>query len=111
MTRYRQTMAEAMEQVHLSEKEINKLRNGVKVLGNALPNRAVAQQMADKANKEMGHDADVYQSPFNNRFYVRIKEDVNEDKGFTDQQIKMAYGVANDKRYKGGNMTGAAKAI
>jgi len=111
MTRYRQTMAEAMEMVHLSEKEINKLRNGVKVLGNALPNRAVAQQMADKANKEMGHDADVYQSPFNNRFYVRIKEDVNEDKGFTDQQIKMAYGIANDKRYKGGNMTGAVSAI
>ena len=30
---------------------------------------------------------------------------------FTSQQIKMAYGVANDKRYKGGNYTGAVKAI
>ena len=30
---------------------------------------------------------------------------------YTTQQIKMAYGVANDKRYKGGNMTGAVKAI
>ena len=175
-------MAEALEKVQLSEKEITKLRNGVKVLGNALPNRAVAQQMADKANKEMGHNADVYQSPFNNRFYVRIKEDINEaddheismargeleaisdkalklssilqgktdkdnieawvqskitkakdyinsvadymeynpenaneetitEKSFTSQQIKMAYGVANDKRYKAGNYSGAVAAI
>ena len=168
------------EEVYLSEKEITKLKNGVKVLGNALPNRMVAQKAADKANREMGHNADVYQSPFNNRFYVRIKEDINEAddheismargeleaisdkalklssilqgktdkdnieawvqskitkakdyinsvadymeynpdmaneetlKEFTTQQIKMAYGVANDKRYKGGNYSGAVKAI
>src|SRR5210317_706 len=100
MTNYRQTMAEAMEKVHLSEKEINKLRNGVKVLGNALPNRALAQQMADKANKEMGHNADVYQSPFNNRFYVRIKEDINEA---DDHKISMARGeleAISDKALK-----------
>ena len=30
---------------------------------------------------------------------------------YTTQQIKMAYGVANDKRYKGGNYSGAVKAI
>ena len=30
---------------------------------------------------------------------------------YTTQQIKMAYGVANDKRYKGGNYSGAIKAI
>jgi len=89
MTRYRQTMTEALQQVQLSEKEIHKLKNGVKVLGNALPNRAMAQKAADKANKEMGHDADVYQSPFNNRFYVRIKEDVKESE---DHEISMARG-------------------
>ena len=98
--RYRQSMAEAMEKVHLSEKEISKLRNGVKVLGNALPNRALAQKMADKANKEMGHDADVYQSPFNNRFYVRIKEEkLNEQ----DHEISMARGeleAISDKALK-----------
>ena len=98
--RYRQSMTEAMEKVHLSEKEISKLRNGVKVLGNALPNRALAQKMADKANKEMGHDADVYQSPFNNRFYVRIKEEkLNEQ----DHEISMARGeleAISDKALK-----------
>ena len=34
-----------------------------------------------------------------------------EEAKFTDKQIKMAYGVANDKRYKGGNYSGAVKAI
>ena len=75
MSRYRKTFTEAMQEVSLSEKQITKLKNGVKVLGNALPNKALAQKAADKANKEMGHDADVYQSAFNNRFYVRIKEE------------------------------------
>ena len=37
------------------------------------------------------------------------KEDVTE--GFSPKQIKMAIGVASDKRYAGGNMTGAVKAI
>src|SRR6056300_1010065 len=180
MSRYRQTMAEAYKQVMLSESTITKLKNGVKVLGNPLPNKALAQKMADKANREMGHNADVYQSPFNNRFYVRIKEDIKEaddheismargeleaiaDKAlklssilqgksdednieawvqskitkakdyinsvadymeynpdnaneetileFTSQQIKMAYGILNDPRYKQGNYDGAVKAI
>jgi hypothetical protein len=30
---------------------------------------------------------------------------------FTTQQIKQAYGIANDKRYKGGNYSGAVSAI
>src|SRR5210317_1166029 len=183
MTRYRKTFRAALEEVYLSEKEISKLKNGVKVLGNALPNRMIAQKAADKANKEMGVDADVYQSPFNNRFYVRIKEEniseqekdheismargeleaiadkaiklssmlqgksddgnpleawvqskitkakdyinsvsdymeynpenANEETilEFTSQQIKMAYGILNDPRYKQGNYDGAVKAI
>lgn len=38
-------------------------------------------------------------------------DEVNEAVKFTDKQIKMAYGVANDKRYKGGNYSGAVRAI
>jgi hypothetical protein len=30
---------------------------------------------------------------------------------FTEKQIKMAYGIINDKRYKGGNMTAATRKI
>ena len=46
-----------------------------------------------------------------------IRERVNQLKAsalgeaFTSQQIKQAYGIANDPRYKGGNYDGAVKAI
>ena len=39
------------------------------------------------------------------------RDPVNEDKGFSTQQIKMAYGVLNDPRYKQGNYSGAVNAI
>ena len=45
------------------------------------------------------------------------KEDAKElktdlqDAGYDEKQIKMAYGILNDPRYKQGNMTGALKAI
>jgi len=39
-----------------------------------------------------------------------LKNLLNEAE-FTDKQIKMAYGVLNDPRYKGGNLTGATEAI
>src|SRR5210317_1168360 len=102
MSRYRKTFTEALQEVSLSEKQITKLKNGVKVLGNALPNKALAQKAADKANKEMGHDADVYQSPFNNRFYVRIKEE-NISEQEKDHEISMARGeleAISDKALK-----------
>ena len=38
-------------------------------------------------------------------------EEAQDNMGFTDKQIKMAYGVLNDPRYKGGNYTGAAATI
>ena len=100
MSRYRKTFTEALQEVSLSEKQITKLKNGVKVLGNALPNKALAQNAANKANKEMGHDADVYQSPFNNRFYVRIKEENLNEK---DHEVSMARGeleAISDKALK-----------
>src|SRR6056300_2109334 len=40
---------------------------------------------------------------------VAVKEETLVE--FTTKQIKMAYGVANDKRYKGGNYSGAVAAI
>ena len=43
----------------------------------------------------------------------RTEEDTQEkdNQGFTDKEIKMAYGVLNDPRYKGGNYTGAVEVI
>ena len=39
------------------------------------------------------------------------RDPVKEDKGFSSKQIKMAYGVLNDPRYKQGNYSGAVRAI
>ena len=39
------------------------------------------------------------------------RDPINEDKGFSSQQIKQAYGVLNDPRYKQGNYSGAVNAI
>ena len=39
------------------------------------------------------------------------RDPVKEDRGFSSQQIKMAYGILNDPRYRGGNYSGAFKAI
>ena len=41
--------------------------------------------------------------------YTHEKPDVKED--FSPKEIKMAIGIASDPRYKGGNMTGAVRAI
>ena len=48
-------------------------------------------------------------SAFEQKSWEQVQEETLEE--FTSQQIKMAYGIANDKRYKGGNMTGAVSAI
>ena len=47
----------------------------------------------------------------NNRRMTGLAEEEHDNKGFTDKEIKMAYGIANDPRYKDGNMSGAIKAI
>lgn len=44
----------------------------------------------------------------NNPFNLTEKEEIVE---YTDKEVKMAVGIAADPRYKGGNMTGAVKAI
>jgi len=42
----------------------------------------------------------------------KTDEDADKDNmGFSDKEIKMAFGVLNDKRFKGGNYTGAVEVI
>jgi len=40
-----------------------------------------------------------------------LKEEVDEAMKFSDKQIKMAYGIINDPRYKSGNMTAIVNKI
>lgn len=42
---------------------------------------------------------------------LRKSEYEREDGEFTEKQIKMAFGILNDPRYKGGNLTAAIEAI
>jgi len=52
-----------------------KLRNGTKVLDKVYPNMTMARNAASSLmTQHKGVKADGYQSPFNNRFYVRIRE-------------------------------------
>ena len=64
----------------------------------------ISQQMADKAKKDniSSSDKDKLGKLHN------MMKNANEA---TDKEVKMAKGVAFDKRYKGGNYTGAAKTI
>lgn len=60
------------------------------------------QQMSDKAKKDNMSQSDKDKL---GKLSAMMKKEA------TDKEIKMAKGVAFDKRYKGGNYTGAAKTI
>jgi len=64
----------------------------------------ISQQMADKAKRDniSSSDKDKLGKLHN------MMKNANEA---TDKEVRMAKGVAFDKRYKGGNYTGAAKTI
>ena len=70
------------------------------------PNEGSSLQFEDMddADKVM---AELKKAKF--KFKVYERESVQE--GFSPKQIKMAIGVASDKRYAGGNMSGAVKVI
>jgi|13_taG_2_1085334.scaffolds.fasta_scaffold02748_7 hypothetical protein len=60
-------------------------------------------------NKE---DADKYAIDNHDKIMATAKkEEVELDEGYSAKQIKMAIGIASDKRYAGGNYSGAVKAI
>jgi hypothetical protein len=59
-----------------TKEETTKLRNGTKVLDKVFPNMTMARNAASAyMQQNKGKKADGYQSPFNNRFYVRLKEE------------------------------------
>ena len=79
---------------------VHAMQKGEKVKGASPELKAVAKDMKKSDTKD-----------FAKTKHKGLPDHVKEDQGFSDKQIKMAYGVANDKRYKGGNMTGAVAAI
>ena len=74
-------------------------RNGLIIKG--VP-KDKQQGLLNKIRKEVG------------MYNIATKDEeveLDEKKHFSSQQIRQAYGIANDKRYKGGNLTGAVAAI
>jgi hypothetical protein len=80
-------------------------------------------EILDKLKKDIKQGWGATKAQFKDPFNMNAakdyldKEDAKElktdlqDAGYDEKQIKMAYGILNDPRYKQGNMTGALKAI
>lgn len=89
----------------------NKLYTGGHQPFNMQPNEGSSLQFEDMddADKVM---AQLKKARFKFKVYEResVQEETIEE-GFSAKEIKMAIGVASDKRYAGGNMTGAVAAI
>ena len=91
------------------------LRNGsvgpvVRVMG---PKNVVNQLLGSVIGKSsMGNASQKGTIPkdYDKSLNKQLREEV-ELKEFSSQQIKQAYGIANDSRYKQGNMSGAVNAI
>ena len=90
--------------------------------------KAVKKKFANRKDKDIDNDGDEDESDeylHKRRKAIskaleskKLNASVDEsaeleglDEGFSPKDIKMAIGIASDKRYKGGNMTGAVKAI
>lgn len=100
---YHMTEAKQKNWMVTVTKPINKLKKGMKVV---VPARNTAEAIK-KALKRMGENPAAIGS---GHLDVKLDEGLEEAK-FTPKEIKMAIGIASDPRYKGGNYTGATKAI
>ena len=124
MSRYRQTMIEALEKVYKKEDkdhEISMARGELEAIADKATQLASALQgKSDEGNpleawvqSKITKAKDYINSVSDYLMYNpdMAKEETILEKSFTSQQIKQAYGILNDPRYKGGNYDGAVKAI
>ena len=83
----------------------------------AVQPKAVKKKFADRKDKDIDNDGDVDDSDkFLHKRRKAVskainKEEVELDEGYSPKEIKMAIGIASDKRYADGNYSGAVKAI
>ena len=128
MSRYRQTMSELLKQVRgIKEQddqdhEISMARGELEAIADKATQ--LASMLKDKSDEGNPLEAWVQSKITKAKDYINSVSDYlmynpdmkqNEEtileKSFTSQQIKQAYGILNDPRYKGGNYDGAVKAI
>ena len=72
---------------------------------------ADAEKLEQAVISEKDEPADVGLSPQAQDYAEKSDDDEEEASGFTDKQIRMAFGVLNDPKYKGGNYDGAVEVI
>ena len=127
MSRYRQTMSELLKQVRgikeqdEKDHEISMARGELEAIADKATQLASALQgKSDDGNpleawvqSKITKAKDYINSVSDYLMYNpdMAKEETILEKSFTSQQIKQAYGILNDPRYKGGNYDGAVKAI
>ena len=138
MSRYRQTMSELLKQVRgIKEQddqdhEISMARGELEAIADKATQ--LASMLKDKSDEGNPLEAWVQSKITKAKDYINSvsdylmynpdmkqneeteleeveKEETILEKSFTSQQIKQAYGILNDPRYKGGNYDGAVKAI
>src|SRR5210317_1485219 len=129
MSRYRQTMSELLKQVR-QFKNINEQDEKDHEISMA---RGELEAIADKATQLAGalqgksDDGNTLEAWVQSKItkakdyinsvsdYLMYNPDMKQNEEtileYTQQQIKMAYGIINDPRYKGGNYDGAVAAI
>src|SRR5210317_1833260 len=119
MSRYRQTMKEALEKVYEqnSDHEVSMARGELEAIADKATQLASALQgKSDEGNpleawvqSKITKAKDYINSVSDYLMYNpdMAKEETILEKSFTSQQIKQAYGILNDHRYKAGNYDGA----
>ncbi len=128
MSRYRKTMSELLKQVRGIKEQDDKDHEVSMARGEleAIADKAtqLASMLKGKSDEGNPLEAWVQSKITKAKDYINSVSDYlmynpdmkqNEEtileKSFTSQQIKQAYGILNDPRYKGGNYDGAVKAI
>jgi len=122
MSRYRQTMAEALKKVYEQDKdhEISMARGELEAIADKATQLAsILQGKSDEGNpleawvqSKITKAKDYINSVSDYMMYnPDMKQNEETILEYTQQQIKQAYGILNDPRYKGGNYDGAVKAI
>ena len=115
-----ETVVEKVEYVEYKFKNKNdamkakKMLDAIQLMGFDIndDNISNGELTVDAGNKDMTKYHKDVMKQFKPKVMTQEKtEDDNLDEGFSPKQIKMAIGVASDKRYAGGNMTGAVAAI
>src|SRR6056300_138662 len=121
MSRYRQTMAEALQKVYEQDKdhEISMARGELEAIADKATQ--LASSLQGKSDEGNPLEAWVQSKITKAKDYINSVSDhltYNPDMTkeetileFTQQQIKQAYGILNDPRYKAGDYDGAVAAI